>query len=77
MGIYLVVRLVSETKDAVTYQFAGVDHRFDRELTIRKADLSVTIRDGKEDGMARCAAGVALRRYRADGVWAQVGSHQA
>ncbi|WP_446224373.1 hypothetical protein ACTWPB_04030 [Nocardia sp. IBHARD005] len=71
MAIYLVVRLAYETEDEVTYQFGGADHRFDRAVTIRKADYSVTVVDGRQDAMAVGAAGLAMRRHRIDGVWAK------
>jgi hypothetical protein len=77
VAIYLVVRLAVETDAEVTYHFGGAEHRFERELTIRKADYSVRFADGKEDPIGVMAAGLVIGRHRAGGEWARVASRQS
>lgn len=77
MAIYLVFKLASETEHEVTYEFGGSNHQFDRAVTIRKSDYSVTEADGREDSMVAKVAGKAISRHRADGVWVKSGSRQS
>ncbi|WP_167352425.1 hypothetical protein [Nocardia caishijiensis] len=76
MAINLLFRLKSETAQEVTYRFGQPD-KMDRELTINKADYSVTVADGITDRLAVITAGKAMTRHRTDGVWVKSGSLQA
>ncbi|WP_342800221.1 hypothetical protein [Nocardia sp. No.11] len=77
MAIYLVFRLRSEADDHVVYEYAGVDHVFDRTVVIRTADYAVSTPDGERGGPAARVAGTAIHRHRTSGTWLKVGSQQS
>ncbi|MGS2808626.1 hypothetical protein [Nocardia sp. MW-W600-9] len=77
MAIYLVFRLRSVADDEVVYEYAGVDHVFDRAVTIRTADYAVSVPDGEVGGLAARVAGKAIHGHRTSGIWMKVGSQQS
>ncbi len=77
MALYVVFRKVTENDREVSYRFGHDETTLDRELTIGKADTSVTVADGRQDPIAIKVAGTVLTKYRKEGTWLAGGTLQS
>ncbi|GGK88648.1 hypothetical protein [Mangrovihabitans endophyticus] len=66
MGMMVTGRKVSETPDAVRYEF-GLDRQFDRVLTIDKATWQASAEDGRFDSAAGAVVSKIKRAWQEQG----------